>query len=403
MNDAMANNREQVKETTSNYQKLIGVLNNLTSQSFKQGDFKITGTTAPKAAKKESIDVDTKGLDLLKKQQEYYKDDIYEYARYGDLIITEQTRIAKLKVKGKKDENDQIAEIDKIAEQDRLQNQKNLGMAIMKIADQNTKEFEKQEKEAAKKDLDAKKKAAQEAIDIIQDQMDVEEKMAGKDFEKKKLAVKKAMTEIKVLIQTSSNPEVIEDLGKAYDKLGKKLKLLDIEKQQQDAEKLKTNWENFAKTAASTVTDGLMVMYDAMQKGENPLKALGDFVADLTKKFIAAIVQATIFKGLMALLGTVTGGGGGLLGGLVGGVGKILGFAEGGIVSRPTMAMVGEGGQSEAIMPLNKLGNMMNSTFNAGAMSGGGGGGGGQFTLKGNDLVLALQRSNYSLNLRRGS
>ena len=66
--------------------------------------------------------------------------------------------------------------------------------------------------------------------------------------------------------------------------------------------------------------------------------------------------------------------------------------------------MVGEGGQSEAIMPLNKLGNMMNSTFNAGAMSGtGGGGGNGQFVLKGNDLVLALQRSNYSLNLRRGA
>jgi hypothetical protein len=45
---------------------------------------------------------------------------------------------------------------------------------------------------------------------------------------------------------------------------------------------------------------------------------------------------------------------------------------------------------------------MMNSTFNAGAMSGqGGGGGNGQFVLKGNDLVLAMQRSNFSLNVRR--
>jgi len=37
------------------------------------------------------------------------------------------------------------------------------------------------------------------------------------------------------------------------------------------------------------------------------------------------------------------------------------------------------------------------------AMSGGGqsSGGSGEFTLRGNDLVLALQRSNYSLNLRR--
>jgi hypothetical protein len=53
-------------------------------------------------------------------------------------------------------------------------------------------------------------------------------------------------------------------------------------------------------------------------------------------------------------------------------------------------------------MPLSKLSGMLNTTFSAGAMSGGGGMSGGSFVLKGNDLVLALQRSNYSLNLRRG-
>lgn len=36
----------------------------------------------------------------------------------------------------------------------------------------------------------------------------------------------------------------------------------------------------------------------------------------------------------------------------------ILGFADGGIVTRPTLAMVGEGGESEAIIPLSKLGSM---------------------------------------------
>jgi hypothetical protein len=210
------------------------------------------------------------------------------------------------------------------------------------------------------------------------------------------------MTEMKSLMDKSTNPEIIEELSKSYDKLGKRLKMLDIEKQEEDTKRLTNNWEKFSETMAQNVTDSLLIMYDAMQKGESPLKALGNFVADLTKKFIAAIIQATIFQGLMSLLGTATGGGGGFLGGLIGGVGKILGFAEGGIVSRPTVAMVGEGGQSEAIMPLNKLGNMMNSTFNAGAMSGSGGGaGGGQFVLKGSDLILAMNRSNFSLNVRR--
>jgi hypothetical protein len=78
-------------------------------------------------------------------------------------------------------------------------------------------------------------------------------------------------------------------------------------------------------------------------------------------------------------------------------------MAEGGIVSKPTYALIGEGNESEAVMPLSKLGSMMRNTFDAGAMSGGGGANGGNFVLRGNDLVLALQRSNYSLNLRRGA
>ena len=176
-----------------------------------------------------------------------------------------------------------------------------------------------------------------------------------------------------------------------------------VKKLDKDLKAAEKTAEGFANTLSKDITGGLMSMWDAMQNGENPLKALGNFFKDLLKQLAAAVVQAILFQTIMSALGFGAAAKG--VGGLLGGVGKVLGFAEGGIVSQPTMAMVGEGGQSEAIMPLNKLGNMMNSTFNAGAMSGGGGGkgGNGQFTLKGNDLVLALQRSNYSLNLRRGS
>jgi hypothetical protein len=44
----------------------------------------------------------------------------------------------------------------------------------------------------------------------------------------------------------------------------------------------------------------------------------------------------------------------------------------------------------EVVAPLDKLKSMI------------GGGGGGEFVLRGNDLVLAMQRSNSSLKLRRG-
>jgi hypothetical protein len=181
----------------------------------------------------------------------------------------------------------------------------------------------------------------------------------------------------------------------------KSYKILDIDEKQTKAKKLNESYKKFAETIANDVATGFMVMFDAMQKGENPLQALGDYAGNLVKKLAEAAIQAAILQGIMMAFGL--GGAGGFTEGFIGGFKKILGFADGGVVSRPTLAMVGEGGQSEAIMPLNKLGNMMNSTFNAGAMSGMGGGGNGQFVLKGNDLVLALQRSNYSLNLRRGN
>jgi hypothetical protein len=69
-------------------------------------------------------------------------------------------------------------------------------------------------------------------------------------------------------------------------------------------------------------------------------------------------------------------------------------FANGGIVSGPTMGLIGEypGASSnpEVVAPLDKLKDII-------------GGGGGSFVLRGSDLVLALNRSESSLNLRRGS
>lgn len=70
----------------------------------------------------------------------------------------------------------------------------------------------------------------------------------------------------------------------------------------------------------------------------------------------------------------------------------IPGFAEGGIVTRPTLAMIGEGGEPEAVIPLSKMGGMgtMNITVNMPAGA------------DGNDVVQALEdyvRRNGSIPL----
>ena len=62
--------------------------------------------------------------------------------------------------------------------------------------------------------------------------------------------------------------------------------------------------------------------------------------------------------------------------------------------------MVGEGGESEAVMPLSKLDALMGNAFASGAASGGAPSGG-NFVLRVPDLFLALQRSNSALTLRR--
>ena len=163
--------------------------------------------------------------------------------------------------------------------------------------------------------------------------------------------------------------------------------------------KTQKQYEDFANSISRDVSGALMGMYADLQSGESVLNSIGNMLSRLAEQFVAAILQATIFAAIMSAINAGTAGaltfGGYFM--------KALGMADGGIVTGPTHALIGEGNESEAVMPLSKLKGMLNTTFSAGAMSGGGGmGGNGSFVLRGNDLVLALQRSNHSLNLRRG-
>jgi hypothetical protein len=166
----------------------------------------------------------------------------------------------------------------------------------------------------------------------------------------------------------------------------------------------------FSETMASGITNSLQGAFDALMKGENVFEALSQSVLKFAEDLAFAIIRAQI---LAAIQGTIAVSSAGTAGAAAGGGGffntlmNLLGFgvtknAAGGITNGPSLGLIGEAGP-EAIMPLSKLSTMMNTTFNAGAISGTANGTGGQFVLKGNDLVLALNRSNYSLNLRRGA
>jgi hypothetical protein len=162
------------------------------------------------------------------------------------------------------------------------------------------------------------------------------------------------------------------------------------------------DYVNFANTVSSTATNSIMGLWDAMEKGENISDSIGQMFANLTKQIAAAVIQAAIFASILSLVsGGAAGGGGGVS--FFGAFKNILGLADGGVATGPTLAMIGEGSESEAVLPLSKLGNIMQGSFNAGSMSGNSAAQNGQFVLRGNDLVLALNRSEKSLNLRNGS
>ena len=162
---------------------------------------------------------------------------------------------------------------------------------------------------------------------------------------------------------------------------------------------LTLSYENFANMLATNVTSGLMDVFTAFQEGKNPLEAVGEMFLNIAKSIASAIIQATIFQAILTAFPALKAifSASGILQSAFGG--KKL--AAGGITNGASIAMIGEAGP-EAVMPLSKLSSFLNTSFNAGAMSGNGAANSGQFVIKGNDLVLALQRSNSSLNLRRG-
>jgi hypothetical protein len=163
----------------------------------------------------------------------------------------------------------------------------------------------------------------------------------------------------------------------------------------------------FANQMASGVTNSLQSAFDALIKGENVFEALSNsvlqFAADLGFAIIRAQLLAYIQAGL-AVSGTglagAAAGGGGILNTLM----NLLGLgvtknAKGGITNGPSLGLIGEAGP-EAIMPLSKLSSFLNTSFNAGAMSSGVTGSGGQFVLRGQDLLLAVNRSQKASNIK---
>lgn len=121
--------------------------------------------------------------------------------------------------------------------------------------------------------------------------------------------------------------------------------------------------------------------------GTFSFKAIGDALKQLITKFVTAAATAALFAALTGGFSAAATGGG-FLKSFKG----ILGFADGGVVTKPTLGMIGEAGQSEAVIPLPRLFSQMNNIFKAGQNSNSAG-------LQGVTVVVNQDRfGNWNLN-----
>jgi len=120
--------------------------------------------------------------------------------------------------------------------------------------------------------------------------------------------------------------------------------------------------KNMYETLSSSVADFIKGTKSAM----DVVHDFGNLVLDTIAQIVAKKFAANMVSGL---LGSIMGGGGGGAGSIT-----IAGsdtaynlltsarpFASGGIVTAPTLGLIAEAGKSEAVMPLDMLGSMINS------------------------------------------
>lgn len=175
----------------------------------------------------------------------------------------------------------------------------------------------------------------------------------------------------------------------------------DIKKVEDQAEILKQKFLNLALTSnmvGEEISNAFMGAFESMLEGENFFKSLIKGLVALIKKLVAAAIAAFVLSTILGGLniGGIESGADGFkkMFGKLSGIGE---FAKGGIVSGPTLGLMGEypGARNnpEVIAPLDKLKSMIGDQGGSSQVQVSG-----QFALKGQDLVVALQRADRNRN-----
>ena len=155
-------------------------------------------------------------------------------------------------------------------------------------------------------------------------------------------------------------PKAVTDALKAFDEKGKK----NIDE-----------FNNKISLIGQNLTGVFSGAFQAISEGQSPIEAISQSLKGLIVRLASAAAAAALLSALLpGGQAAAAGGFGGIFKGL-------LGLASGGIATRPTPALVGDGGP-EAVIPLSQLANIIGGV----AMQMGGGSGGGTPLIRGQDI-----------------
>ncbi|MFY8248185.1 MAG: hypothetical protein ACOVJ5_00610, partial [Gloeomargaritales cyanobacterium] len=265
----------------------------------------------------------------------------------------------------------------------------------------NSKKLSDKKKKDKEKDLKESTDFAKKQSDNIKTQSDVEQKLYKSNLKQRQEALKANMAKLAVLAATTFDPKVAQVYLDMFDKLDAQLKGLG------------DNWKNTAVKINSVIQDFLANSFVSLGetigealsgKDVNGFEALGLIIADALSQIGKALISFAILEGMalealknplawpVALAAGIAAVAAGSLLKSTLSKDKTKKFANGGIISGPTMGLMGEypGASSnpEVVAPLDKLKDMI------------GGGGGGTFVLKGQDLLLSVNRAQKASNIK---
>lgn len=352
--------------------------------------------------------VSTKALDALKSQAKLYEDDLFTRRYYNLLVLDEEKRIAL-----KQAEIDKLSkeELDSIAEDFKnrrllIEKQTQDGIAQIRAKGvENQARFEKDELERAEKIqkelLDRSVYATEQRIKAVETEANASIKANRRNYQAQKQALEEAIVKLTVFRMAGiGGAEAMLKLDEAISNNKSKIEgLVD------PLETLNQTLQNtFNQLNIDMLTTFGEQLGELMSGKEFDFTKLAVILADALTSIGKALVAYAITNGAVAELfknpGTWPAA-------LVAGIAaiaagtalksklssqKATAFANGGIVSGPTMGLVGEypgaANNPEVIAPLDKLKSMI------------GGGGSGTFVLRGQDLLLSVNRAQKASNLK---